>query len=105
MLTRTDGVIEVGRMKQHYTAREMLERLVSFPTEPSRSNIELVHFVKDYLAGHGVDCGLDFNEDATKASLYASIGPDKEGGVVLSGHTDVVSVEGAGLEVRPMATG
>ena len=101
MLTRDGRAIEVGRMKQHYSARGMLERLVSFPTEPSRSNIELVHFVKDYLAGHGVDCGLDFNEEGTKASLYASIGPEKEGGVVLSGHTDVVSVEGQDWKSDP----
>ena len=82
------------QMKQHYTARGMLERLVSFPTEPDQSNLDLVHFVKDYLSGHGVNSGLDFNEDGTMASLYATIGPDSEGGVVLSGHSDVVSVAG-----------
>ncbi|MCE2522009.1 MAG: acetylornithine deacetylase [Rhodobacteraceae bacterium] len=88
-------------MKQHYTAREMLERLVSFPTEPDQSNLDLVHFVKDYLSGHGVNSGLDFNEDGTKASLYATIGPDSEGGVVLSGHSDVVSVAGQDWQSDP----
>ncbi len=89
------------QMKQHYTAREMLERLVSFPTEPDQSNLDLVHFVKDYLSGHGVNSGLDFNEDGTKASLYATIGPDSEGGVVLSGHSDVVSVAGQDWQSDP----
>ncbi len=88
-------------MGQRYTARQMLEKLVSFPTEPSRSNLELVEWVRDYLAGHGVESGLDFNEDETKASLFASIGPDVAGGIVLSGHTDVVSVAGQDWETDP----
>ncbi len=81
-------------MKQHYSALEMLRRLVAFPTEPNRSNIELVEFVRDYLASHGIESGIDFNEDGSKASVYASIGPDVDGGVILSGHSDVVSVKG-----------
>ena len=81
-------------MQKHYTTREILEKLVSFPTVPTSSNLDLVSWVGDYLAMQGVDCHLDFNDDETKASLYASIGPDVSGGVVLSGHTDVVSVEG-----------
>ncbi len=88
-------------MGQQYTARQMLERLVSFPTEPGHSNLDLVEWVQDYLAGHGIESGLDFNEDGTKASLFASIGPDVEGGIVLSGHTDVVSVEGQDWKTDP----
>ena len=81
-------------MPDYYTAKGMLERLVAFPTESDSSNLDLVGFVRDYLYGHGIDCGVDFSEDRTKASIYAVIGPKIPGGVVLSGHTDVVSVEG-----------
>jgi acetylornithine deacetylase len=74
--------------------REMLARLVAFPTVSSRSNLDLVDFVGDYLAGHGV-ASLRFPDPTgEKASLVALIGPERPGGVVLSGHTDVVPVEG-----------
>ena len=72
----------------------MLERLVAFPTVSRESNLELVAFVQDYLAGHGVESRLVHDETGTKANLYAQIGPDVPGGVVLSGHTDVVPVDG-----------
>ncbi len=82
----------------------MLERLVWFPTVSSESNLELVFWVKEYLASHGVGISLEFNEDKTKASLFASIGPDTPGGVVLSGHTDVVPVEGQDWATNPWQT-
>ncbi|MBL4808192.1 MAG: acetylornithine deacetylase [Rhodobacteraceae bacterium] len=81
-------------MPQKYSAREMLEKLVSFPTISSESNLPLIHFVRDYLADHGVESHLVPDETGEKASLYALIGPNVAGGVVLSGHTDVVPVEG-----------
>ena len=68
-----------------HSPREMIETLVGFPTVSRDSNLNLIHFVRDYLAGCGVDSHLVPNEDATKANLYATIGPDAEGGVVLSG--------------------
>lgn len=76
------------------SAHEMLARLVGFDTVSSRSNLELIGFVRDYLAGHGVECELVFDDTGEKANLYATIGPTVKGGVVLSGHTDVVPVEG-----------
>ena len=88
-------------MARRYTSREMLCRLVAFPTDPKQSNLDLVHWVKDYLESYGVDVGLDFNGDKSKASLYASIGPEVPDGVVLSGHTDVVSVEGQDWHTDP----
>lgn len=76
------------------TPKEMLAKLVSFNTESQRSNLELIHFCRDYLAGLGVESTLVHNEDGQKANLYATIGPKLDGGVVLSGHTDVVPVAG-----------
>ncbi|SOH93452.1 acetylornithine deacetylase [Monaibacterium marinum] len=81
-------------MTQQYTAREMLERLVSFPTVSRDSNLPLIDFVADYLESHGVTSHRTFDETGTKASLHALIGPEVEGGVVLSGHTDVVPTDG-----------
>jgi acetylornithine deacetylase len=81
-------------MAEHLDPREMLGRLVAFPTVSRESNLELVAFVQDYLAGHGVESRLVHDETGTKANLYAQIGPDVPGGVVLSGHTDVVPVDG-----------
>ncbi len=73
---------------------EMLRRLIAFDTTSRDSNLALIHYVRDYLAGHGIDSTLIPNEDGTKANLFATVGPMVEGGVVLSGHTDVVPVDG-----------
>jgi acetylornithine deacetylase len=83
------------------TARDILDKLVSFPTVSSESNLELVDWVEDYLASHGVRAHRVYNDDGTKAAIYANIGPDVEGGVVLSGHTDVVPVEGQSWDSDP----
>jgi len=72
------------------TPIEMLERLVAFDTTSRESNLELIGFVRDYLAGYGVESALVFNDEATKANLVATIGPAREGGVALAGHSDVV---------------
>ena len=77
-----------------YSPREMLAKLVSFNTESWRSNRELIDFCHDYLASLGVESTIVPSPDGLKANLYATIGPAIEGGVVLSGHTDVVPVEG-----------
>jgi len=77
-----------------YSAAELLSRLVHFDTTSHKSNLALIAFVEDYLAQHGVESHLVPSADAAKASLYASIGPTGVPGVALSGHTDVVPVEG-----------
>jgi acetylornithine deacetylase len=77
-----------------YTPIEMLARLVSFDTESSKSNLALVAFVEDYLQGWGVPYVRDRNAEGDKAAIYATLGPAGRGGVVLSGHTDVVPVTG-----------
>lgn len=71
---------------------DMIATLVGFDTVSSRSNLALIDFVRDYLAGLGVTATLVRNPAGDKANLYATIGPAVPGGVVLSGHTDVVPV-------------
>ena len=83
------------------SARDILEKLVSFPTVSSESNLALIDWVEGYLAGFGVASTRVPNADGTKASLYAHVGPPVEGGVVLSGHTDVVPVEGQAWDTDP----
>ncbi len=77
-----------------YSAPELLARLVRFDTTSHKSNLPLVRFVEDYLAQHGIASNLVPSTDGAKASLYATIGPAGVPGVALSGHTDVVPVEG-----------
>ncbi|MEM6742819.1 MAG: acetylornithine deacetylase [Pseudomonadota bacterium] len=88
-------------MPETYTPREMLEKLVSFDTTSAKSNLPLIHFVRDYLAGHGVESHLVPDDTGEKASLYANVGPMEAGGVVLSGHTDCVPVEGQPWSTDP----
>lgn len=83
------------------SSRALLERLIGFETVSRESNLELIAFVQRYLADLGVDCELFHNDGRTKASLYATIGPRDKGGIVLSGHTDVVPVEGQAWSVDP----
>lgn len=75
-------------------ARDLLARLVSFDTTSRDSNLALVEWVETYLDGLGVPHRRVPNADGTKSNLLATIGPMAEGGVVLSGHTDVVPVDG-----------
>jgi len=72
----------------------ILERLIAFDTVSTKSNLDLVGWVADYLDGRGIATVLTQNADGTKANLYATIGPAERGGVILSGHTDVVPVAG-----------
>lgn len=83
------------------TPKDMLAKLVSFNTESQRSNLELIHFCRDYLAGLGVDSRIVPSPDGQKANLYATIGPQAAGGIVLSGHTDVVPVAGQDWSFDP----
>ena len=75
-------------------ARDILARLIAFDTTSRNSNLELISWVEAYLEQHGVASARVVNADASKANLYASVGPDVEGGVILSGHSDVVPIDG-----------
>ena len=72
----------------------ILERLVAFDTVSATSNLDLVGWVADYLDGLGIESVLTRNAEGTKANLYATVGPGGRGGIILSGHTDVVPVVG-----------
>ncbi|HEV7996916.1 MAG TPA: acetylornithine deacetylase [Stellaceae bacterium] len=72
----------------------ILERLVAFDTVSATSNLDLVGWVADYLDGLGIESVLTRNAEGTKANLYATVGPGGRGGIILSGHTDVVPVAG-----------
>jgi len=76
------------------TPIDILRRLVAFDTTSAKSNLELIDFVTNFLDDHGIKAQTVHSDDGAKANLFASIGPDVEGGVVLSGHTDVVPVTG-----------
>lgn len=72
----------------------MIERLVGFDTTSRNSNLELIHWIRDHLAGLGVAAELVHDETGAKANLYATLGPTDRGGIMLSGHTDVVPIDG-----------
>jgi len=76
------------------TTIELIRRLVGFDTVSRKSNRELIGFVRDYLADLGIDSRLVPDATGAKANLFATIGPAGKPGVVLSGHTDVVPVDG-----------
>src|SRR5688572_31133531 len=73
---------------------EILDKLVSFPTVSRDPNRGLIDFVRDFLADRGIAPELVVAEGGAKANLLAAIGPTDIPGVVLSGHTDVVPVDG-----------
>ena len=76
------------------TTEEMLSRLVAFDTISDRSNRSLIDFIADYLDGFGITSSIDEDASGVKADLIATIGPSVDGGIILSGHTDVVPVAG-----------
>ncbi|MGZ3375391.1 MAG: acetylornithine deacetylase [Phenylobacterium sp.] len=81
--------------------RPILETLVGFDTTSRNSNLELIQWVETYLDGHGVPHRRVPSADGGKSNLLATIGPAIEGGAVLSGHTDVVPVDGQPWSTEP----
>jgi acetylornithine deacetylase len=88
-------------MPQTFSPREMLSRLVSFDTTSRDSNLELISFVEDYARSYGLAPRRIPNPEGTKANLLISIGPQEPGGIILSGHTDVVPVDGQPWDSDP----
>jgi acetylornithine deacetylase len=86
-----------------YSTEEMLARLISFDTTSRDGNIPLIEFVEDYLDGWGIPHFRVDYEANRKTNLFATIGPDIAGGIVLSGHTDVVPVDGQPWTSDPFA--
>ena len=82
------------------SSRALLAELIGFDTVSRESNLDMIEFVRQYLAELGVESELFYNAERTKANLFATIGPRERGGIVLSGHTDVVPVEGQAWTVE-----
>ena len=86
-------------------AWELIRTLVGFDTTSRDSNLALIHWVRDWLAGHGVASTLTFDDERRKANLFATLpahdGNADTGGIVLSGHTDVVPVDGQPWDTDP----
>lgn len=80
---------------------EMLRKLIEFPTVSRDSNLDLIHYVRDLLAPYGAEIRLTHDDGKRKANLFATLGPRAAGGIVLSGHTDVVPVEGQPWDTDP----
>jgi acetylornithine deacetylase len=85
------------------TARsvEMIRSLIGFPTVSRESNLELIDFVRELLRPFDAKVRLTFDDGRRKANLFATVGPDGPGGLVLSGHTDVVPVDGQAWDTDP----
>jgi acetylornithine deacetylase len=80
---------------------KMLERLVGFDTTSRESNLGLIEWVRDWLKGQGVASRLTYDATGKKANLFATVGTGPRAGIVLSGHTDVVPVDGQAWETDP----
>lgn len=83
------------------STRDILETLIGFDTTSRNSNLELIHWVADYLDSHGIACELTHDDDGQKANLFATVGPADMRGICLSGHTDVVPVDGQDWSTAP----
>ncbi|TCS42348.1 acetylornithine deacetylase [Reinekea marinisedimentorum] len=81
--------------------KKILGQLLAFDTVSRHSNLALIEFIQGYLSDLGIEATLIFNDEGSKANLYARLGPEVDGGVLLSGHTDVVPVDGQAWRVPP----
>ncbi len=82
-------------------AKTLMDRLIAFPTVSRESNLDLIDFVESYLADHDIPSTRVPDPTGQKAALYAHVGPQVDGAVVLSGHTDVVPVDGQAWDSDP----
>src|SRR6202047_1320502 len=82
-------------------SRTMIERLISFNTVSRDSNLGLIEWARDYLQGFGALTRLTFDATGKKANLFATLGDSKKPGLILSGHTDVVPVDGQNWDTDP----
>src|SRR6218665_235572 len=82
-------------------ALAMIRQLVEMPTVSRDSNLDLIHWIRDHLKSLGVDATLVHDATGKKANLYATLGPQDKPGIVLSGHTDVVPIDGQEWDTDP----
>ena len=82
-------------------ARAMIERLIAFNTVSRDSNLGLIEWARDYLRGCGAKTRLTYDPNGKKANLFATLGDSQKAGLILSGHTDVVPVDGQNWDTDP----
>jgi acetylornithine deacetylase len=83
------------------TTRDLLERLIAFRTVSRDSNLGLIEWVRDYLVKLGATARLTYDDSGKKANLFATLGEGANPGLILSGHTDVVPVDGQSWDTDP----
>ncbi len=83
------------------TSQELLNQLIAFDTTSSKSNMDFIYFVEEYLKSYGIKVRLIHDKVEKKANLLAIIGPEDISGIMLSGHSDVVPVEGQNWATDP----
>ncbi|OAN79364.1 acetylornithine deacetylase (ArgE) [Sulfitobacter sp. EhC04] len=88
-------------MTDRMTPFQLMEKLISFPTVSRDTNIPLIDWVADYLGSHGIETHRYIDPEQPKHALFAHVGPWEEGAVVLSGHTDVVPIDGQPWDSDP----
>jgi len=98
-----NAVLEPDLHPSHPSAasRAMIERLIGFKTVSRDSNLGLIEWVRDYLQGFGATTRLTYDATGKKANLFATLGDSKKPGLILSGHTDVVPVDGQNWDTDP----
>lgn len=90
-------------MRPSDASLQMIRQLVSFDTTSRNSNLAIIDYIRDYLASHGIASEYVHDETGKKANLYATLGPTDRGGLMLSGHTDVVPIDGQDWVTDPWA--
>lgn len=85
----------------HRLSLEILSRLIAFDTTSKHSNLALLSYIEQYLEQHDIACQYVYSEDQNKANLYATIGDATQAGIMLSGHTDTVPVDGQDWHFPP----
>src|ERR1700755_158835 len=83
-------------------ALDLVRELIAFDTTSRDSNLALIDYAQGLLEKDGARCRRSFDATGQKANLFATFGPDGDGGYVLSGHTDVVPVDGQDLSSDPV---
>lgn len=88
-------------MVERMSPLELMTKLISFPTVSRDTNIPLIDWVQEYLESHGIKSHRYIDPDQPKHALFAHVGPNVEGAIVLSGHTDVVPIDGQPWDTDP----
>ncbi len=91
----------VSALTPSSNALEMIERLIAYPTVSRDSNLALIEYARDYLEGFGAKTRLTYDATGAKANLFATLGEGAKPGMILSGHTDVVPVDGQAWDSDP----